>query len=203
LASTEESFEALLTWLDPNDREAAGRAYELIRTGLIQTLISRGFSNAEDLADDAINRVTKRVPEIAPTYDGPPAKYFYGVLRNVIKEQGENREITTDEFPVQLVDVQRTSDAYDCLLSCLTRLPKKKCDLILDYYTYQGSNKVSCHTDMANEMGISENALRMQAYHIRHKLGKCVRDCLSRSEIKPTRSPITSEIGQRKTETRA
>jgi len=142
------------------------------------------------------------VPEIAPTYEGPPAKYFHGVLRKLLKEP-RPREVSTEDFPVQLVETQRTSNAYDCLLSCLKLLPKTKSELILDYYVYQGGDKISCHAEMASEMGLSENALRMQAYHIRHKLEKCVRKCLKKTEMKSTRRPIASRIGQRKTETRA
>lgn len=203
MATIQEPFEALLKWLDPDDREAAGRAYEVIRSGLIQMSVCQGFSNAEDLADEAIKRVTKRVLEIAPTYEGEPARYFHGVLRNVIKEQRLKKEVTTDEFPVQLVETEKTSNAYDCLLSCLTLLSDKKCEFILDYYTYQGREKIRSHSQMAHELGISENALRLQAYHIRQKLEKCVKQCLSRPEIKSIRSSIESESGQRKTEPRA
>ena len=202
MATTQESFEALLTWLNPDDREAAGRAYEVIRAGLIQMAVRRGFSDAEDLADETIKRVTNRVLEIAPTYVGEPAKYFRGVLRNILKEP-RPKKVHTDEFPVVLVDEEKTSNAYDCLLSCLTSLSNKKCELILEYYSYHGREKIRSHTQMAHKLGISENALRMQAYHIRHKLEKCVRQCLSKPEIKVMRSPITGRIGQRKTETRA
>jgi DNA-directed RNA polymerase specialized sigma24 family protein len=203
LATIQDSFEALLTWLDPDDRDAAGRAYELIRAGLIQTSVSRGFSNAEELADETIKRVTRRVLEIAPDYEGEPAKYFYGVLRNVMKERRLKREFTTDDFPVPLVDEQKTSDAYDCLVSCLSLLPREKTEFILEYYTYEGSNKVRSHAKMAADRGISENAVRMRAFHLRNKLEQCVRECLSGIEIKKPRTPLESRIGQRKTEPRA
>jgi len=178
LSTLQESFDALLNWLNPQDREAAGEAYVIIRSGLIQTFLSRGFDNAEELTDETIERVTKRVLEIGPTYEGVPAKYFHGVLRNLIKEQRLNKEIVTDRLPERLGQTEKTSRAYDCLVSCLGMLPKPKSELILDYYTYHGSDKIRCHTDMANQMGISENALRMQAYHIRQKLEKCVGRCV-------------------------
>lgn len=200
MATIQESFEALLTWLDPDDREAAGRAYETIRAGLMQTAISRGFSNAEDLADETIKRVTRRVLEIAPNYEGEPVKYFYGVLRNVMREQRPNREVVTDALPDPLIDDQKTSDAYDCLLSCLTLLSAEKCEFILEYYTYQGGDKIRTHTKMADDMGITENALRMRAFYIRTKLEKCVRDCLSKLEMKNRRTPLEGRIGHRKTE---
>lgn len=193
--TTQESFDALLTWLDPDDRDAAGRAYETIREGLINILISKGFNNAEDLADDTIERVTDRVLDIRETYVGPRVKYFYGVLRNVLKEQRFIKEVPTDEFPVQLVQPARTTKAYDCLVECLKSLPHKQCDLILDYYSYQGRNKIESHARMADELGISENALRMRTFYIRTKLEKCVKECVSRTQIKAVKKTIGSRIG--------
>jgi RNA polymerase sigma factor (sigma-70 family) len=177
LATTQESFDALLVWLDP-DREVAGQKYETIRTGLIRIFVSRGFSDAEDLADETIDRVMKRLPDIQATYEGPPAKYFIGVARYIIKERNRLKEIATDEFPVQLTDASHESDAYDCLLQCLKFLSRENHHLILDYYSYSGHDKVETHREMANELGITENALRLRAHHIRAKLKQCVRQCV-------------------------
>ena len=125
------------------------------------------------------------------------------MLRNILREPRPNNEVFDDQYPDKLVEVKNTNRAYDCLLSCLEILPTKKCEFILDYYTYQGGYKIRSHREMANEMSVSENYLRMQAYHIRHKLEKCVRECLRKSEMKSPRSPIEHSSGQRKTEPRA
>ena len=187
--TTQESFEALLTWLDPDDRDAAGRAYETIREGLINVLISKGFSHAEDLADETIDRVTNRVLDIADTYEGPRVKYFYGVLRNLLKEQRFVKEVATNDFPVSLMEPAKTSQAYDCLVECLKFLPHEQRELILDYYSYQGRNKIESRNKTANELGVSENALRMRAFYIRTKLEKCVKECLSRIQIIWSKKP--------------
>lgn len=120
-----------------------------------------------------------------------------------MKEQRLNREFTTEDFPIRLVNEQKTSDAYDCLLSCLELLPVDRCEFILEYYTYQGGHKIRTHARMADDMGLSENALRMRAFHIRNKLEKCVRECLSRIEMKSRPTPLESRIAHRKTEPRA
>lgn len=187
--TTQESFDALLTWLDPDDRDAAGRAYETIRLGLINVLISKGFSNAEDLADETIERVTEKVLDIAETYEGPRVKYFYGVLRNVLREPRLFKEFATEVFPIRLVEPAKTSQTYDCLIECLKSLPRQQRELILDYYSYQGRDKIDSHNEMAEELGISENALRMRTFYIRTKLEKCVKECLSRTQINPTQKP--------------
>ena len=195
LATTQEPFEALLSWLDPADRDAAGRAYESIRTGLIKTLISRGFSNAEDLADETINRVMNRLSDIQDAYEGAPAKYFYGVLRNLIKEQRVVKEVVVDELPIRLINEEKTNQAYDCLVRCLETLSGEKSELVLDYYTYEGRNKVEGRSRLAAELGVSENALRIRVYYIRQRLEKCVRACMS-NEINRTTNPIADRIGQ-------
>ena len=173
----EESFESLLTWLDPN-REIAGQKYEVIRTGLIRIFVSKGFSDAEDLADTVINRVMKRLPEIRDTYVGDPVRYFHGVARNIIRETLRRREIATETVPSFSEEVESHSDEYDCLVKCLRFLAREKRELILDYHIYDGRDKVEQHRHMAEELGITEGALRGRAHHLRGSLEKCIRQCL-------------------------
>src|SRR5215510_3967797 len=62
-------FDRLLLWLDPNP-EQAGELYERIRWRLIAILASRGCRDAEELADETIDRVARRVLDIEATYAG-------------------------------------------------------------------------------------------------------------------------------------
>lgn len=167
------SFDDLLDWLGPDP----GRQYEIIRAGLIRIFISKGFSDAEDLADETIDRVAKKVPEIREGYEGEKARYFHGVARNIIHEARRRKEIGTDKLPEGSTPLTRTSDKYDCLLGCLRLLPAQKRELILDYYLYEGKDKVECHRRMAEELEISVGALRTRAHHIRRDLEKCVLQC--------------------------
>lgn len=190
MAIIKESFEALLEWLDQN-REIAGRKYETIRTGLIRIFVSQGFSDAEDLADLTINRVSDRLPEIRDGYIGDPARYFHGVARNIIREARRRREVATEVSPVQLSRTINPSDEYECLLQCLKLLPPEKSELILDYYLYEGHDKIEHHKRMAEELGITEGALRTRAHHIRAALEKCVRQCTknpAKKQISPART---------------
>src|SRR6478672_10875246 len=75
---TQESFDALLDWLDPH-REQAGQKYEDIRRRLIKLFVCRGCPEPEDLADETINRVIKKLKEIESGFTGDKARYFYGV----------------------------------------------------------------------------------------------------------------------------
>jgi DNA-directed RNA polymerase specialized sigma24 family protein len=176
LDNTQQPFDALLAWLD-SDRDAAGRKYEIIRSGLIRIFVSQGFSDAEDLTDLTINRVVDRLPDIRETYVGEQARYFHGVARNIIREARRRKEIVTDRIPEVLTQVTNPSDKYECLLKCLELLPSERSELILDYYLYKGRDKIEHHRRMAEELGLTEGALRTRTHHIRIALEKCVMQC--------------------------
>jgi hypothetical protein len=81
----QEGFDRLLAWLH-SDRNLAGEKYVIIRRGLAQFFERRGCIEPDELADEAIDRVIKKLPEIADQYTGEQAKYFYGVARHVYQE---------------------------------------------------------------------------------------------------------------------
>ena len=185
---TQESFEALLTWLDPN-HEIAGRKYEVIRMGLVRIFISKGFSDAEDLADVVINRVADRLPDIRSNYVGEPVNYFRGVARNVMHEAWRRKEIATDVFPEGSHRMTSTSDEYECLLNCLKLLPSEKRELVLDFYVYDKWDKIAHHKRLARELGITESNLRVRVHRIRNTLEKCVLQCIKKLAVKQIVSP--------------
>lgn len=183
------SFDDLLDWLGPEPEQQ----YETIHAGLLRVFISNGFDDAEDLADLTIDRVIKKLPEIKETYEGEKARYFHGVARNVIHEARRRREIATDKIPEDLSPAPVRSDEYECLLKCLKLLLYERRELILDYYLYEGRDKVEHHRRMAEELGISTGALRTRAHHIRRELEKCVRQCV-RAILKKTKSGSESIV---------
>src|SRR5207253_6496842 len=81
----QEDFDRLLSWLD-SDADLAGLIYEKIRRRLITILASRHCSIPEELADETIDRVARRVADIRETYVGEKALYFLGVMNNVHHE---------------------------------------------------------------------------------------------------------------------
>lgn len=173
----DDGFDDLLNWLDP-DRESAGRRYELIRAGLVRIFVSNGFSDAEDLADVTLVRVAGKLAQIREEYVGEKERYFYGVARNIIHEARRRREVATGEIPERAAPPVRPSDRYDCLMECLGRLPLAKREMILDYYLYAGADKIEHHRRMAEEVGISDGALRKRAHHLRRNLEACVLECV-------------------------
>ena len=176
---TSEQFERLLTWLDA-DRDCAGRKYEAIRSGLLRVFISKGFNNAEDLADQTIDRVTSRLADIQASYYGDPARYFHGVARNVIRETSRQKELTVEVTAITFFVDPIITDEKECLNTCLRVLPPHKRDLILDYYLYEGHDKIEHHKQMSQRLGITSGALRGQAHQIRTGLEACVKQCVQR-----------------------
>ncbi len=169
-----EPFDVLLNWLDPN-REIAGQKYSIIHAGLVRVFTSRGFSDAEDLADLTIKRVTDLLPRIKDDYVGERAPYFYKVAGYIILEARRRPEITADVIHVNRGHENKVNDMYECLLECLRLLSEEKRELILDYHLYKGRDKIEQHERMAKELGISVEALRSRAHHIRQTLKDCVR----------------------------
>lgn len=184
---TQEQFDLLLDWLDP-DREVAGKKYETIRTGLIRVFVSKGFNDAEDLADETINRVIIRLPEIKDTYEGDPVRFFHGVARNIIREALRRKEVPTEGIVVWVDEKPVSGVERECLDKCLGLLPEEKSDLILDYYLYEGHDKIEHHRRMAKALGISEGALRGRAHHIRKGLEESLRRMISQKTNLPRNS---------------
>lgn len=177
-----ESFDRLLSWLAPC-HEAAGQKYETIRGGLIKLFVSRGFHDAEDLADVVINRVISRLPDIWNVYDGDPANYFYGVARKVLLEAGRRKEIAAGVPPAVTAAEEKAIPGveYECLVTCLQRLPADQRELVLDYYLDEKQLKISNRRHLAQKLNLTAAALRVRAHRIRVTLEKCVRRCVGAS----------------------
>lgn len=181
---TQDSFDALLEWLDP-DRDKAARQYEVIRAGLIRLFVSNGLADAEHYADETVDRVIKRLPEIRANYVNEPVRYFHGVARNVVREALRRREIATDVVPERPSPFRwGENELAECLRNCWRALPVEKRELIYDYHVYDGHQKIESHREMAGERAISVGALRTRAHHVRVDLEHCVKQCMEANRHK-------------------
>jgi RNA polymerase sigma factor (sigma-70 family) len=173
---TQESFDALLAWLDPQ-REQAGRKYEEIRLRLIKIFTCRGCYEPEDLADEAINRVTNRLKEIESSYSGDPSRYFYGVANKVHLEY--LRRKPAPPAPPQQEGSETIEHEYECLERCIKKLSPGNRKLVLQYYEEEKRAKIDHRRQLAEQLGIALNALRIRAHRIRASLQECVQLCLN------------------------
>jgi DNA-directed RNA polymerase specialized sigma24 family protein len=178
----QDKFELLLSWLDP-DREQAWRKYEAIRETLINIFTWRGCRHDVDLADETVNRVMQKLPGLIEGYSGDPARYFYGVAKNVAHEYFR-KEAQFSELPIMGfgVDPNRADEVapvHQCLDHCLQQLSAKDRELILSYYQYDKRTKIQERKQLAERLGLEMNALRIRASRIRSFIAKCIRECLA------------------------
>ena len=179
---TQEAFDSFLGWLD-TDRELAGRKYEEIRQKLIKIFVCRGCTVPDDLADETINRVAKKVPEIRNTYVGDPMHYFYGVAHNIHLEYlRKKREAEQVLQPPPSNQCEETELEYECLEACMSKLPLEHRELVLEYYQDEKRAKIEHRKRLSERLGVELNALRIRAYRIRAMLYDCIRDCLRHKE---------------------
>jgi DNA-directed RNA polymerase specialized sigma24 family protein len=177
---TKESFDALLSWLDPN-QDSAARKYELIRTRLIKIFVCRGCGEPEDLADETIDRVARKLNEIAESFTGDPVRYFYGVANKVHLEYLRRKRVTAP--PKAWNDSDKAEREYNCLERCMQKLTPDNRELVLQYYQEERQAKIEHRKGLAEQLGIALNALRIRAHRIRLTLQDCVKDCLEHVSV--------------------
>jgi RNA polymerase sigma factor (sigma-70 family) len=180
---TKDAFDKFLSWLD-TDREEAGKKYEDIRRHLIIILTCRGCEEAEEMADETINRVIRRAQVMADTYQGEPAPYFVTVAHNLYLEYASKRRTRAElppELPQQPEPDPDEDREYDCLERCVQQLNPANRDLVLRYYQEDKQAKIDHRKELADEIGIALNALRIRAHRIRVTLQQCIDNCLTNS----------------------
>jgi DNA-directed RNA polymerase specialized sigma24 family protein len=178
---SQEDFDRLLTWLD-QDRELAGLVYEQIRRRLTTIFAARNCSVPEELADETIDRVARRVADIGPDYTGDKARYFFGVANNVHHEYLKRPALPEpqEELFNELSDKELT---HNCLEQCLGKLSGDGKAMIIRYYSEEKQAKIELHKRMVDEFGVSINTIRLRILRLKEKLQVCLERCLAREEF--------------------
>jgi RNA polymerase sigma factor (sigma-70 family) len=182
---TQNSFDQLLMWLDA-DREQAARKYEDIRHSLIKILVWNGCYEAEDLADETIDRVTRRVPELIDSYEGDPKSYFYAVAKRLLKEWYRRQacelppQTEVAPSPEMSSEAAEAERLYECTDLCLRQLSDADRQLILLYYQKDKQAKIDARKQLASDLNIGLNALRVKVHRLRAVLHECIERCLGR-----------------------
>jgi DNA-directed RNA polymerase specialized sigma24 family protein len=185
---SQEDFDAILAWLDP-DRERAGIKYEELRRSLIRILSWKGCVDAEGLADETFNRVAGKLPKVKGTYGGDRRLYFYAVANNVAKEERKKANlhvrIEDTDLPAAPAPDHREEDREaeeECLSRCLQALTAESRALILDYYSKEKQAKIEHRKEMAGRHRLSVAALRVRMYRVRVGLEECINRCLAQRD---------------------
>jgi DNA-directed RNA polymerase specialized sigma24 family protein len=174
---TAEQLNQLLDWLDM-DRDAAANKYALIQLRLVRFFAVRRCVDAENLADRCINVVAaKNLEELGPR-EGDRTLYFLGVARYVYLEQ-DREDRRPPPLPPPQPDPEPEPDLDMCLDHCLDELGPDERSLVLDYEEGEKQTRIQNRRRLANELGITINALRIKVYRLHQQLEKCIKQCLA------------------------
>lgn len=176
---TATALERLLARLDA-DPDRAAEAYEVLRHTLTRFFDWRGAHFPDECADEAINRLARRLDEGAEVED--PRGYALGIARLVLMERSRSPQLRQDELDEQTpapppVRTNEPPQLHDCLDTCLAALPPESRTLILEYYQDQRRLKIDRRVRLATELGLTAQALRSRAQRVRDRLERCVRGC--------------------------
>ncbi len=181
------AFECLLAALDP-DRDRAGERYEILRLRLIDFFTWRGASGADVLADEALDRVSRRLLG-GEVVAGEIGRYVLGVARNVLREAWARQrqagapqvlDTVADRFLAPAADRGDEQERRSaCLERCLARLAAADRDMLLRYYEHEGGTRIRARQAQAAGVGLAPGALRVRLHRLRARLEACVNACLA------------------------
>jgi DNA-directed RNA polymerase specialized sigma24 family protein len=178
-----EALARFLACLD-TDSDRAGEKYENLRLTLMKFFDWRGARFPEELADETINRVIRKIDEGESFRD--LATYCHGVARLVLLEKLKGPDSKRADFealpPAALAAPEQEEEdvRQDCFERCLKELPAESRQLILQYYSDEKREKISRRLAMAERLGIPLNALRSRVQRIRNRLEECVNGCMKK-----------------------
>lgn len=172
---SEEAFNKLLAWLNP-DRNKAAERYQRIQFRLIKIFAAKGCVDPESLADETLNAVCQKIDWLLANYSGNPDLYFYGVAKKIFLEQ------IPKSFSVPPVpDNSEIEIRCGCLEECLrTAASADEQSWVLRYHDGEGRRRIENRKKLAEELGITINALRIRIFHIQARLRPCIEECLEK-----------------------
>src|SRR6266446_5516805 len=103
---TPKAFRGLLAWLDDQE-ESDGQNYLEMRRRLVVFFDRKNCLAPDDLADETLNRVARRLEEEGKIESDAPAKYCYIVARYVFMEhlrEAQGGSIALDNLPQHRID---------------------------------------------------------------------------------------------------
>jgi DNA-directed RNA polymerase specialized sigma24 family protein len=176
----------LLATLDA-DPERAGELYEKIRRKLITMFDWRGAPDPEQLADETIDRVARKLESGVEIASADPYRYFSGVAAFVFRETLKskknvsfNAEVAAELPSPAEPDAAEHDIRMSCLDRCLGRLSAENRALILAYHEGDKRDRIDNRASLASRLGLSQTALRIRVHRIRENLEGCMASCLDR-----------------------
>ena len=184
-----EAFRRFLSWLD-NSIRSEGGSYNEMRGRLVAYFDRKNCRDPDELADETLNRVARRLEEEGQINTEAPAKYCYTIARYVFLEYlrtRENRNVPLDDViagkivvaadPEDAEEKEIKEKMLNCLEKCVEKLEPANREIIIRYYYGIEKVKIENRKSIAASLNISMNALSIRAYRVRDKLEACVKEC--------------------------
>ena len=186
---TQKEFARFLSVLDTDPNRAAEK-YELLRRKLVKLFERQQCLHTEELADETLDRVVKRLQ----AEDIQNVSLFaYGVARNICLEahrkkmkyisfedhyKNEGPDSADSDPEERVLTELGNAQSLECLTRCLKLLPSGYRELIIEYYKGEKQERIKQRKNLAGRRGVSIEALRCEANKVRDKLRSCVTRCL-------------------------
>src|SRR5262245_8661224 len=144
----------------------------------------KGCATPDDLADETLTRVARRLDEEGSITGVTPAHYCYITARFVLLEhlrspERGRRPLTADvRQPTARADEDTREQDLVRLERCLDGLDPRDRELILAYYAGDRSGRAAARRNLAVTLGLSANALTIRASRLRERLREMFRDLL-------------------------
>ena len=178
-----KAFRRFLEWLD-EVADSGGQKYLEIRRRLVCYFDRKNCPSADELADETLNRVARRLDEEGAITGASPAHYCYIIAKYVFLEyqrQHVHRPGGLDTAPILVTEAPEPGDSaerrFQCLDCCLERLKPDERELIVEYYRGEQRWKIEHRRGLAARLGLTANALSIRVCRIRDRLEKCVKTC--------------------------
>jgi DNA-directed RNA polymerase specialized sigma24 family protein len=179
-----DNFSRLLGALGDTPQKA-GLHYEQLRAKLFFFFTRRSLQFPEDLADEVLDRLGRRLSEglAISSVDA----FALGVARHVVQEQSAIRNQPQavdpsffDNIPA-ILTTPNEDERIAHLERCLRRLPSFEARLLKGYYSADGGS-ITARRNMAERLGIPPGTLRQRAFLIRRRLLECVKAGIEKSK---------------------
>lgn len=179
-----EAFDMLLAHLGPDD-DSAGKEYERIRKTLIFYLKHQGCSSPDELADHILDGVCRQL-EQGKKIDNIPG-YCCGFAKNVLLEYWKRQklvgidEVKEPSTAHETIDREREAKEEkwgerrrNCQRQCRDKLSDDRKLLISVYVLSEQRQQI------ADQLGVPLQTLRLRISQIRKKLEQCKKRCLKK-----------------------
>ncbi len=176
---TAESYTLLLRAFSFDEGEA-GEVLSKLRDALVRFFQIKGDADAEDAADETLDRVAAKISEAVAIED--LTKYSFGVARLVFLENLRKTQKANTAFQEYQDETERQktgeeTDDFSQMRECFAKLADADKSLLQAYFTDVPPAELDeKRRALTASLGVSQNNLRLKIFRLRRRLENCVRE---------------------------